>query len=62
MFVFSVSITSPGFVALHLPVSEVGKVLPEVVYCCFTRTKLFTTMFTRTPLFTKLFTYLYDQG
>ena len=34
---------SPSFVCLHLLVSEI---LPEVVYCCFTRTTLFTTMFT----------------
>ena len=29
----------------HL-VSEIANVLPEDVYCCFTRTTLFTTMFT----------------
>ena len=33
-----------SFVFLHLPVS--GIALPEHVYCCFTRTTLFTTMFT----------------
>ena len=38
-----VSITSPSFVALHLQVSEI---LPEGVYCCFTRITLITTMFT----------------
>ena len=27
-------------------VSEIANVLPEAVYCCFTRTTLFTTMFT----------------
>ena len=37
-----ISITIPRFVALHLPVFEIH----EVVYCCFTRTTLFTTMFT----------------
>ena len=26
--------------------SEIANVLPEAVYCCFTRTTLFTTMFT----------------
>ena len=35
---------SPSFITLHLLVSEI--VLPEAVYCCFTRTTLFTTMFT----------------
>ena len=42
MFVCSeleVGITSPV-------VSEIAKVLPEAIYCCFTRTTLFTTMFT----------------
>ena len=34
------------FVTLHLLVSEIANVLPEAVYCCFTRTTLFTTMFT----------------
>ena len=34
---------SPSFVTLHLLVSEIAK---EAVYCCFTRTTLFTTMFT----------------
>ena len=33
-----------SFVFLHLPVSWIA--LPEHVYCCFTRTTLFTTMFT----------------
>ena len=37
---------SPSFVTLHLLVSEIANVLPEAVYCCFTRTTLFTTMFT----------------
>ena len=40
------SITSPSFVALHLLVSEIANVLPEGVYCCFTRAALFSTMFT----------------
>ena len=41
-----VSITSPSFVPLNLlhVVSEV--VLSGSVYCCFTRTTLFTTLFT----------------
>ena len=46
MFVWSeieVSITSPSFVTLHLLVSEIAEC---IVYCCFTRTTLFTTMFT----------------
>ena len=46
MFVLSeleVGITSQSFVTLHLLVSEIANVLPEAVYCCFTRT---TTMFT----------------
>ena len=30
----------------NLVVSEIANVLPEAVYCCFTRTALFTTMFT----------------
>ena len=34
------------FVALHLPVSEIANVLPEGVYCCFTRATLFITIFT----------------
>ena len=35
------------FVFLHLPVSGIVKcALPEHVYCCFTRTTLFTAMFT----------------
>ena len=29
-------------------VSEIANVLPEAVYCCFTRTTLFTTMLTVT--------------
>ena len=37
-------ITSPSFVRLYVSLSEI--VLPEGVYCCFTRTTLFTTMFT----------------
>ena len=39
---------SQSFVTLHLLVSEIANVLPEAVYCCFTRTTctLFTTMFT----------------
>ena len=37
---------SPSFVTLHLLVSEIANVLPEAVYCCFTRTTLFTTMCT----------------
>ena len=41
------AIMSPCFVTLHLPVSELN-VLPEVIYCGFTRTTLFTTMFTVT--------------
>ena len=41
-----VGITSQSFVPLHLLVSEIANVLPEAVYCCFTRTTLFTTMFT----------------
>ena len=39
-------ITSQSFVTLHLLVSEIANVLPEAVYCCFTRTTLLTTMFT----------------
>ena len=35
-----VSITSQSFVTLHLLVSEIANVLPEAVYCCFTRTTL----------------------
>ena len=38
-----ISITSPSFIALHVPVFKIANVLPEGVYCCFTRT---TTMFT----------------
>ena len=41
MFVRSeleVRITSQSFVTLHLLVSEIANVLPEPVYCCFTRT------------------------
>ena len=34
--------TSPGSVPL---VSEIANILPEVVYCCFTRATLFTTIF-----------------
>ena len=40
-----VGITSQSFVTVHLLVSEIANVLPEAVYCCFTRTTLFTTMF-----------------
>ena len=46
MFVFSeleVAITSPSFVALLLLLPNI---LPEAVYCCFTRTTLFTNTFT----------------
>ena len=41
-----VPITSRSFVCLHLLVSEihVANVLPDGVYCCFTRSILFTTM------------------
>ena len=46
MFVSSKSIPSPIFIALHLAVSEIANVFLEVIYCCFTRTALFTTMFT----------------
>ena len=49
MFVFSeleVAITSPSFVALLLLLSEIANILPETIYCCFTRTTLFTNMFT----------------
>ena len=35
-----------NFVFLHLPVSGIVNAMPEHVYCCFTRTTLFTTMFT----------------
>ena len=38
--------TSPSFVALHIPVSEIAKCIAEGVYCCFSRTTLFTTMST----------------
>ena len=38
-----VAIASPSLVALHPLVSETAKC---IVYCCFTRTTLFTTMFT----------------
>ena len=58
MFISSellVSITSPIFVALHLPVSEIANVLPEGVYCCFSRTTLSTTMFTMCNAYTKFF-------
>ena len=41
-----VGITSQSFVTLHLLVSEIANVLPEAVYCCFTRTTVFTKMFT----------------
>ena len=34
---------SPSFVTLHCMVSEIAKC---IVFCCFTRTTLFTTMFT----------------
>ena len=40
-----VAITSPSFVTLYLMVSEIAKSLPEAVYCCFTRTTLFTKLF-----------------
>ena len=33
-------------ITVHLLVSEIANVLPEAVYCCCTRTTLFTTMFT----------------
>ena len=48
MFVLSeleVAITSPSFVALYFMVFEIAtnvNTLPEAVYCCFTRTTLFT--------------------
>ena len=46
MFVCSeleVAITSPSFVALLLLLSDIAiNVLPEAVYCCLTRTTLFT--------------------
>ena len=32
LFTFLVSITSPSFVALHLPVSAIANILPEGVY------------------------------
>ena len=35
----------PSFVCLHLQVLRELNVLLEAVYCCFTRTTLFTTMF-----------------
>ena len=41
-----VSISSPSFIALQLLVSELANILLEVIYCCFTRTILFTTLFT----------------
>ena len=41
-----VGIPSQSFLTLHLLVSEIANVLPEAVYCCFTRTTLFTIMFT----------------
>ena len=41
-----VSIISPSFFTLHFLISEIANVLTEGVYCCFTRTTLFTTMFT----------------
>ena len=41
--VIGISITSPSFICLHLLVSEIAK---WGVYCCFTRTTLFTTTFT----------------
>ena len=34
MFVPSFSITSPSFIAVHLLVSEIANVVPEVVYWC----------------------------
>ena len=41
-----VSIISPSIVPLHLLASEIANVLPDVAYCCFTRTiKLFTCWF-----------------
>ena len=39
-----VVITLPSVITLHPLVSEI--VLPDAVYCCFTRTTLFTIMFT----------------
>ena len=39
------AITSPSFVTLLLQVTEIA-ILPEAVYCCFTRTTLFTELFT----------------
>ena len=35
-----------NFVALNLPVSEIVHILPEAVYCCFSKTTLFTTIYT----------------
>ena len=40
------AITSPSFVAPLLLVSEILNILPKAVYCCFTRSTLFTTMLT----------------
>ena len=57
--VFIESMCIPSFVLIGCCVSELRghlcpyrNVLPEAVYCCFTRTALFT----------KLFTRLYDQN
>ena len=53
------SMCVPSFIVIGYCVSELHgdicpycNVLPEAVYCCFTRTTLFT----------ELFTYLYDQS
>ena len=50
------SMCVPSFIVIGYCVSELHgcyfNVLPEAVYCCFTRTTLFT----------KLFTCLYDQS
>ena len=53
------SMCIPSFVLIGCCVSELHghiypfhNVLPEAVYCCFTRTTLFT----------KLFTFFYDQS
>ena len=62
MFAVIISLKSmcvPSFIVISYRVSELHghicpyrNVLPEAVYCCFTRTTLFT----------ELFTYLYDQS
>ena len=53
------SMCVPSFIVIAYCVSELHghicpycNVLPEAVYCCFTRTTLYT----------ELFTYLYDQS